>query len=817
MVGEIRSSVTRSSLRLLVFLLASAFVSSLRFGDSETAPRRSQQGRHLRQSVSKVKSEAKELFDGSRGWKTVGDDVVEVTADNSVDKLDMTLHNLPPAPYVLVDKILNGSWAYKVGIKTGMEILKLNGKDAKTMSREDFTADMRARPLTISFKKVDPNPDDLQAKLKKNFESAVTSGRIAGAEAGKAAAQQLIDELKKVLSSTPGPTAVAQLGAPSQPGAPQPGLPPQPGAASQQPGAVANAPPQGVLPPGVPQLPGMPLAPGMPGAAPSPSAWQPINPFNQATGAAAAAAAAAGIAPPPFAAANAPCKEKAGQPPDPVPPSPLDALKAAMAIRANVSATEGPILSPDVLDAVARLAKGRLGPFVPGSAPPSAAPVAPPIVVPPVQCTPQPCPQPQAPPPAPAALPVATAKIEFILTIQQISFTALKASPTLYHEAVTIVRETVAQAAGSGVKPSDVTVTLKAGSVVITAQVAPPPGADPAAIANNLERSAAAIVQRLLDQISALTAIQSVALGNITASAPTVKVLQDLATTTTTTPPDMRTLPKPPACQAPPPKLTKGDVAMALAPFKPAGAKGKAVKMNDGGSAWPLSDGGWAFQYPDMAVRMAEDGSTRIVWAKPAYAVEYDDSGISYHVGRNVVHRDTNGDLTYQQPTGTMHQEGSTLVYHWCNPNVIVYQTPNGFVYYDDLGMTYRSMGKDVTHYTWNGEVLYQGAGGVTRQSADGTVTHWTDAGAVFRHNDGSVTYTATGERASKPLAMGDLGPDPFPGPELTAQDVMTLSVPAPLAMGPAPAPAPAAPPAAVPPAILATSAAPTLMPFGSR
>ena len=67
---------------------------------------------------------------------------------------------------------------------------------------------------------------------------------------------------------------------------------------------------------------------------------------------------------------------------------------------------------------------------------------------------------------------------------------------------------------------------------------------------------------------------------------------------------------------------------MALAPFKPPGAKSqRGVRTHDGGTAWPLEDGGWAFQYPDMALRMEQDGSTRIVWSKPAYSVEYDESG----------------------------------------------------------------------------------------------------------------------------------------------------------------------------------------------
>lgn len=386
-------------------------------------------------------------------------------------------------------------------------------------------------------------------------------------------------------------------------------------------------------------------------------------------------------------------------------------------------------------------------------------------------------------------------KVEVSMTVKNMSFTALQASPSMMAEFEQSVKQSMAEAAGPGVKPSDIEVALVPGSVVVDAKISPPPGVKAGDMDKNMANGANNMGARLIARVAALPGIDTCALGKISASKIMVKVIKEQApviTTTTTTPPS-RHLPKPPKCAAAPPAMNKGDVAMALAPFKPPGARGNGVKTQDGGKAWPLQDGGWAFQYPDMALRMAEDGSTRIVWSKPAYSVEYDESGISYHVGQNVVHRDTNGDLTYQQPTGTMHQEGDTLVYHWCNPNVIVYQTPDGFVYYDDMGMTYRSFGKDVTHYTWSGEVLYQGAGGVTRQGTDGTVTHWTDAGAVYRHPDGSVTYTPIGESASQSLSVSDLGPDPFPGPELTTDDVMRLSVPAAVA----PAPAVPAPPVA--------------------
>ena len=55
-------------------------------------------------------------------------------------------------------------------------------------------------------------------------------------------------------------------------------------------------------------------------------------------------------------------------------------------------------------------------------------------------------------------------------------------------------------------------------------------------------------------------------------------------TTTTTTAIPVRHLAKPPKCAGPPPKMTRNDVAMALAPFKPAGTRDHVVDTKDGGS-----------------------------------------------------------------------------------------------------------------------------------------------------------------------------------------------------------------------------------------
>mmetsp|Transcript_99437 Transcript_99437/g.186828 ORF Transcript_99437/g.186828 Transcript_99437/m.186828 type:complete len:451 (+) Transcript_99437:92-1444(+) len=242
--------------------------------------------------------------------------------------------------------------------------------------------------------------------------------------------------------------------------------------------------------------------------------------------------------------------------------------------------------------------------------------------------------------------------------------------------------------------------------------------------------------------------------------------------------PLLRKVPKPPACPAPLPELTNNDLGLALAPYKPADRTSeKAIKLRDGGLAWPLRNKGWYFQYPDMVLRMRKDGSTSIRWTNPLYAVDYDANGIVYYTGRSKVHRTISNDVLYQDPSGTVREEGDSLIYHWCAPNAIVYQTPVGTAYYDDGGVTFRSgTGTDVTHYAATGEVLYQGAGGITRHDVDGNVTHWTRAGAIFQHANGNLTYTPTGETAPRPLDTGALGPDPFPGPALTADDLPAAS-----------------------------------------
>lgn len=769
--------VTLLPLGLLFTLLAVQPAVALRLKDKQNKTEEAMQAQAEAAASEAVeeakKADAAEAAGPVTPAVVTQDDLLEVTADASVAALHMVLHNLPPGPApIKVDTVDSGEWAEKAGIEPGSEIVTVNGKIAKDFTMKEFINTLKARPVKLTIRAplaqdssaaatqqatniaatqqasasaahapAPAAPDGLQDLRKHLSEAAHEAARQAGHEAGTAAARALVDDLKKILgvdNKTEAEKLKETLKKVVEPKA----------APAPAPVAVGIAAPAPFL---APQPPAVPL----------PAAPAPTQPCHQV--------------------ANVTQRQPNAGPPEPVPPSPLDALKAAMAIRANLTAGRAPLLPPDVLNRVADMARQQFGDFIPHGLPG--------VHPPPCKTPPAGAPA-AAPGPAPVGAPAAAAagavveKVEVEMTVKNVSFTALQASPSLMAQFEQNARVTFGESAG--VDPAGVEVELEGGSVVVKGKITPPPGKSAADLDKNIEAGAANVGARMVARTKTLPGIDSVALGDISATQIKVAVVATVAPiiVTTTPPPPTRHLPKPPKCASAPPKMTSGEARMSLAPFKPPGAQGKGIKTEDGGTAWPTEDGGWAFQYPDMALRMATDGTTRIVWNKPAYAVEYDETGISYHVGQNVVHRDVNGDLTYQQPTGTMHQEGSTLVYHWCNPNVIVYQTPDGFVYYDDMGMTYRSMGKDVTHYTWSGQVLYQGAGGVTRQDPDGQVTHWTDAGAVYRHPDGSVSYTPVGESTSSALAVSDLGADPFPGAPLTTEDVMRLSAPNSTALG---------------------------------
>lgn len=248
--------------------------------------------------------------------------------------------------------------------------------------------------------------------------------------------------------------------------------------------------------------------------------------------------------------------------------------------------------------------------------------------------------------------------------------------------------------------------------------------------------------------------------------------------------------PPPPQCAAAPPTFpAAGAPGAAAAPSgfantKPHDAFGDEVALPDGGKAWKLGDGGWAFQYEHMAIRVDKMGTARMEWKDPAYKIHYDDSSVTYHAGDEVVHQDEAGVIIHN-PSGTVHAEGNVIIYHWCEPSMIVYETPAGTIYHDATGLSYQGRSGTI-HYS-QGEVLYQGIGGISQQKPDGSVTHWTPSGAIFRHPDGTLFYTPTGETEAHALSPGELGPDPFPGPPLSVDELMRMTDPK---AAPAPAPA---------------------------
>merc|ERR1719163_1787927 len=150
----------------------------------------------------------------------------------------------------------------------------------------------------------------------------------------------------------------------------------------------------------------------------------------------------------------------------------------------------------------------------------------------------------------------------------------------------------MAEGAGPGVSAANVQVTVSSGSVVVDSKITPPAGVTASDMNNNIGNGAANLGATLVARVAALPGIESVALGKLSATGIKVKVVHEVipTTTLTTTTPPTRHLPKPPKCAAPPPQMTKGEVRMALAPFKPPGAKGPGVKTKDGGQAWPLGD-----------------------------------------------------------------------------------------------------------------------------------------------------------------------------------------------------------------------------------
>lgn len=183
--------------------------------------------------------------------------------------------------------------------------------------------------------------------------------------------------------------------------------------------------------------------------------------------------------------------------------------------------------------------------------------------------------------------------------------------------------------------------------------------------------------------------------------------------------------------------------------FKPPDAVTE-VHLKNGGTAFQLHDGGWMYRYPKVAIRQAGN-KTRLDFAEPPYTVEYSPETTVFHDTAGTITQGIAGDVTYHQASGTIHQDPTSVIYHYCDPNVVIHHTSSGVIYHDESGVSFHGQ-SGVTHVAKDGTVSYQGEGGVTRQEADGTVTHWTEFGVIKNQPNGNLWFTPKGQKVPKLL-----------------------------------------------------------------
>lgn len=78
----------------------------------------------------------------------------ECQAEPGVDQLGWFSSSMPPEEVVVV-QVEEGSWADKVGLKAGDELMELQGKDVSEIEQQEFIACMHQRPLVLSFHRQD--------------------------------------------------------------------------------------------------------------------------------------------------------------------------------------------------------------------------------------------------------------------------------------------------------------------------------------------------------------------------------------------------------------------------------------------------------------------------------------------------------------------------------------------------------------------------------------------------------------------------------------------------------------------------------------
>lgn len=74
----------------------------------------------------------------------------ETTAETGVEQLGWFSSSMPPEEVIVV-QVEDGSWASKIGLKAGDELMELQGKEVSEIEQKEFISFMHQRPLVLSF------------------------------------------------------------------------------------------------------------------------------------------------------------------------------------------------------------------------------------------------------------------------------------------------------------------------------------------------------------------------------------------------------------------------------------------------------------------------------------------------------------------------------------------------------------------------------------------------------------------------------------------------------------------------------------------
>jgi len=125
--------------------------------------------------------------------------------------------------------------------------------------------------------------------------------------------------------------------------------------------------------------------------------------------------------------------------------------------------------------------------------------------------------------------------VKVSMTVSNMNLPALEANPTIMADFLQSIKASVAEAAGKGVKPSDVRVVLKPGSVIVESSIVPPEGVTPEDIEVDLKPKlndgADGVAAKVVAAVTAVSGIETIASGTIGVTDVQSAVTEELKTT----------------------------------------------------------------------------------------------------------------------------------------------------------------------------------------------------------------------------------------------------------------------------------------------